>query len=982
MKKKNIFLLGFYVFIQTLLFNGNINCASASPESRIDNLNKYDVLYYKLDIIPDIINKKISGSTLIRVKVVSPVNELIFHLNNRMCVDSVLNNNTALIFTHENNLLKINLSKTFQIEDQVFVNIFYSGAPDQSHFLFGDLIGKPMICTGNSRLGASNWFPCKDIPWDKADNMDIVVTVPEQMTAVSCGKLVEEKALGNGKKKFWWHEKYPIAPLSVGISVYEYQIKKDFVLIGGDSLDLYFYYCHEHKNRIQEVFEKTKEMLIYYSESLGEYPFMGEKFAMVETVFGRLSSGHNFISRQTFTEFVLDGSNQMFFDDAMMGQWFGQMITFKDFHHIWLKTGIIEWGRYFWYEWFDGNGINTNLQEAEIRRFKLGTIYVEDVENIDQYDWRLIISKASWVIHMLRYVLGEGMFFRSMRTICSDEVFRYGNITTEQFRQVCEVVSGMELDWFFQQWIYDVGCPEFQLRYKITDLENGKYEISGGVEQIQTVGPIFTTPIEMTIKSFAGDSSFTFWIDERKEQFSRVTKKNPKRLVLNENIGIVCKVNTFDESKLVFQNYKLKELIGNGNQNPEAGETFALTFSVKNVGLRVITPTILLRSSSNEVEIKDSEFVVNTIEFDSVFTNENYPFVFSIKENTNNCFVDFTLKVLENNAELLSRNFVVSVGQSELLLLDSSQSGVCEIEFRDIFWKANKHYQYWETENDIFPDSLNRFKALIWFTGEAKDNLLNNENKLKLIDYLSQGGNLLVSSQNLAYDLTTNANLENSLFLANYLGVKFIADVVDDTISVGIEGDPITNHQYAFFYGMFGIKNQQSRDLIKPVTPAISIFKYFPSQSSAGVRLTLERFKAKVVYLPFGMEGIGGPRRYTADSLLTRIINWFDSPITNFFVSEVGQNKSVALLNNHPNPFNNTTKIQFTIEKSGEVVLNLYNIKGQKIKTLFSRHATEGSHVVLWNGSNDSGVLCSSGIFICRLKQQNTILTKKITYIK
>jgi len=104
--------------------------------------------------------------------------------------------------------------------------------------------------------------------------------------------------------------------------------------------------------------------------------------------------------------------------------------------------------------------------------------------------------------------------------------------------------------------------------------------------------------------------------------------------------------------------------------------------------------------------------------------------------------------------------------------------------------------------------------------------------------------------------------------------------------------------------------------------------------------------------------------------------------ITNVNNERKLRDKSFLLYQNHPNPFNSSTKIKFTLEKSGYILLNIYNIKGQKVKTLLDGHVAEGSHIVHWDGTNDSGKQCSSGIFICRLQQNNKSFTKKIMCLK
>ena len=949
--------------------------ASLIKENKTSNMDRYDANYYKLNLNMDPSTESLNGYVKIRVTVLSNISQIEFHFNSNMIVDSIKIENLMRNFNHDNNILSVQLDKEYDCGEIISLIIFYHGSPIKEHFLFGYCEGKPMICMNNILFGARTWFPCKDIPEDKADSMDIIISVPEELTVVSCGKLISEKNIGDGKKQFCWHEKYPIATHSVGITAYDYTIRKEKIFIQGDTVEIYYYYIPEHADRIYDIFEKTKVMLNFFSSVFGKYPFADEKFALAESVWGKSDFPSHFVSHQSYTDIVLDDYNYMYFDDAMSGQWFGQMISCANFHHIWLMTGMMEWGRYLWFEWFYGHGLGP-YQYGVFGYFNQGTIFVENVEDQSEYDRRLITFKASYVIKMLRFVLGDASFFKCLRAFCSDPLFKYGTATTEQFQTICEQVSGMELGWFFQQWFYDVGYPEFQLRYKIVESENNQYDISGTIKQIQTIGPIFKTPINLTIERSEEDSTLFYWIDKKEQSFSFRSSKSPQSLILNKDKWLVCKTYTIDKTEVLFINYNLEDFIGNGDQHPDAGETIRLIFSVKIKGIRVINPTIHLSTSAAQINLIDSVFVVDTIEYDSTFTNNKTPFVFSVRKKVQGCLIPFQLKLTENGETIWCKDILISVGESNTLLIDNDFEGLYESKIKDLLAYSKIPYKYWEVRDNVFPDSLMKFQKIIWFTGEAKDSLLSNENKNNIIDYLNQGGRLLITSQNLAYDLNENGDIEDSLFLANYLGVEYFDDKITDSLSAGVVGDPVSDRQAVYFYGSYGVNNQMSRDIIKPVPPAISILTYFPSLNSAGTRLANVNNGSKVVYLPFGLEGVAGPYPTSAANLLSRILDWFDSP-----VSEVSENferhiTSFLLFNNYPNPFNPTTNIKFSIDDPSQVSLKIYNIMGQEIVELINEHLGSGIHSIKWGAKNSNGLPVCSGVYFAKLvsKEQTRLI--------
>ncbi|NOY57458.1 MAG: T9SS type A sorting domain-containing protein [Calditrichaeota bacterium] len=956
-------------------------------ENRTQNMDCYDVTYYGLNLGLNPAAHHISGAITIKLKVISGISELEFHLKDNMVVDSIRQNNLLLNFSLNDDILSITLNRDYSPDELIAVEIFYHGSPEGGNFLSGLLDRKPIICTNNLPFGARTWFPCKDLPYDKADSMDVILTVPEKYVAVSCGKLIEEKTVADNKKQYWWHEKYPIATFSVGISVYEYEIRKDIIVIEGDTLELYFYYSPKYLSRFEEIFNTTKEMIQCYSDILGKYPFIDEKYAMVQTIWGHREIGERFISHQTFTDFVLDDYNYIFYDDAMTAQWFGQMISCYDFHHIWLMTGAIEWGRYLYYDWQTGGTLNRTFQEATLKDFEYGTVYVEDQEDSSEYDWRLIISKASWAINMLRFTTGEANFFKSLRAFCKDPRYKYGTATTEQFQQVFEQVSEMDLSWFFQQWIYDVGYPTFQFRYKIVQTGENNFEISGVIEQIQTSYRIFTTPINITIKSSAGDSTLAFWIDKKQESFSIKTSKEPKALILNEDHWIVCEVKTIDKSEIVFNYYELNDSLGNGDQHLDAGEVVKLCFSVSNNGVRVITPQIKLTTASSAITLIDSVFTVNTIDYNSTFTSTDNSFAFSINDSVTSCFIPLQLSIIENGENIWQKEFVLYAGESYLLLVNSDFWAHSEMAYREILANLSIPYHYCNKHMSGLPDSLENFRKIILFTGETKDSLLSDADQNKIMEYLDKGGNLLICSSNLASSLATSGSPRDSIFLASYLGVHYLGEKLSDTLAVGVIEDTIADRYVAYLHSRDPNNNLILRDAIEPTSPAVSIFNYYPSQNCAGIRLTDQKRKSRLVYLPFGLEEVKDIGLNTSENLLLRIMGWFDSSIS--YVRKITNYSpsSFALMQNYPNPFNSNTRIDYQIanlksQNLCSTTLRIYDINGQLVKTLVVEKKKPGFYSIIWHGEDENNTPVASGVYLIRMKVDQYSTYRKMILLR
>src|SRR6185503_5182155 len=134
--------------------------------------------------------------------------------------------------------------------------------------------------------------------------------------------------------------------------------------------------------------------------------------------------------------------------------------------------------------------------------FGAGTIYVADETNFNQvFDSNLSYNKASWVVHMLRHVLGDSTFFACLQAYSNQ--YAYSTAVTEDFRNVCEQVSGMDLHRYFQQWIYGEYYPAYRVSYTSAP-GGGGYDVTVTLEQTQS-WQLFKMPVDLTINTNSGN---------------------------------------------------------------------------------------------------------------------------------------------------------------------------------------------------------------------------------------------------------------------------------------------------------------------------------------------------------------------------------------------------------------------------------------------------------------------------------------------
>ncbi|MBN1465397.1 hypothetical protein JXA02_06530, partial [candidate division KSB1 bacterium] len=190
-----------------------------------ENQMLYDVLFYGLDLFPDVASQTLFGDVSMRaIAGATGLEAVDLDFLDDMIVDSVFCDGAPAAFTHANDILTVMPDRRI-VRDALFTTrVLYHGKPSKSGFGafgFDTFAGKPMIWTLSEPYGARNWWPCKDAPVDKADSVDISVKVCSDLIVASNGKLVD--VIGeNGFKRYQWQERYPIATYLVSLAIHPY----------------------------------------------------------------------------------------------------------------------------------------------------------------------------------------------------------------------------------------------------------------------------------------------------------------------------------------------------------------------------------------------------------------------------------------------------------------------------------------------------------------------------------------------------------------------------------------------------------------------------------------------------------------------------------------------------------------------------------------------------------------------------------------
>lgn len=282
-------------------------------------------------------------------------------------------------------------------------------------------------------------------------------------------------------------------------------------------MKIHFYVFPDNYERYKEINALVKDMITYFSEIYGQYPFIEEKYGHADYLIGGA------MEHQTCSSFAFWGESV--YAHELAHQWWGDLVTCDNFHHIWLNEGFATYSEALWFEHAYPGAITASEFMMTYRLYQgAGTVYLEDPLTESIFDGGLTYNKAAWVMHMLRHVAGDDVFFEILKTYGSLPDHRYGTATTAEFQAICEQVSGLDLEKFFQQWIYEEYYPVYAYGWNMKPIESG-YQINLGIEQIQENTVLFWMPVDVRITTSNYDTvivvrdslqyqTFEFFVDE------------------------------------------------------------------------------------------------------------------------------------------------------------------------------------------------------------------------------------------------------------------------------------------------------------------------------------------------------------------------------------------------------------------------------------------------------------------------------------
>jgi len=543
--KKNILYFSLFFFVSSLVVSGGL--FTSKINSMISNRDSYhdinqawfsgddediynspeqkliDVLHYtiKLDLFPE--QKRLKGDVTLQF-VFTDSHQKIFKINfyDNMRIHKVLWNGSATNYSNYKTSLTV---EPKVINDTNYVEIFYEGRPKNlglSSFVFGEINGKSLIYNISEPTYASTWFPCNDILTDKA-SFDFYLTNTSSQVSVSNGSLIE-KFDNSGRTTYHWRTNYELPTYTAAIYSSDYKTFADkYVTASGDTVPIQYYVLPNHFEDAKIDFEEHPKILKVLSQLFGEYPFAKEKYGVAEFLWqsGAMENatitgiGSNFVTgAKMFTDIYVHEASH---------QWWGNCVSPATWKDIWLNEGFATYSESLYDEVVFGKDALFSNMRKNFRTDFNGTLY-EPGNNLFSSK---VYQKGAWILHMLRWEVGDENFFAILHQYF--DLYKFKNASTDDFKKVCDEVSKKDLTKFFDQWIYKGdNVPVVNYRWKTKQDEDSIYYLVLDLKQVQKGDMEYHFPVEVKFLYDNPEDNYSEIIQVDEKHFEKTIKLKKK----------------------------------------------------------------------------------------------------------------------------------------------------------------------------------------------------------------------------------------------------------------------------------------------------------------------------------------------------------------------------------------------------------------------------------------------------------------------
>jgi aminopeptidase N len=445
----------------------------------------WDLTFYKLNVrvFPD--SQAISGSVIVRYRVLHAAQVLQLDLQPPLWIEKVTQDGVPLTFRKDGrNAYFITLSKVQRENQQESLEVIYSGKPvvaTNPPWVGGvqwakDDRGKHFIATSCQGLGASVWWPCKDHMYDEPDSMSINITVPENLMDVSNGRLRKSYSNGDGTKTFEWYVKNPINNYGVNMNIADYTHFGDTLHGEKGILDLNYYVLPQNLEKAKRQFVQVKLMLRAFEYWFGPYPFYDDGYKLVEVPYlgmehqSSVTYGNQY--QNGYLGRDLSGTGWGLKWDFIIihesgHEWFANNITYKDMADMWVHESFTNYSESLYIEYHFGKQAAADYIIGT-RRLIRNTSPIAGVYGVNSSGSGDMYPKGGNMLHTIRQIIDHDKKWRSILRGLNED-FYHQTVDGKDIEKYISDKSGRDLRKVFDQYLRDTRIPKLEYM-----LETGK----------------------------------------------------------------------------------------------------------------------------------------------------------------------------------------------------------------------------------------------------------------------------------------------------------------------------------------------------------------------------------------------------------------------------------------------------------------------------------------------------------------------------
>lgn len=544
---------------------------------------------------------------------------------------------TPLKYDYKNDVLKINLNKTYNRNQDYTVYIKYTARPnevkdkgsaaitDAKGLYFINAQGKDtdkptQIWTQGETEASSAWFPTIDKPNQKT-TQEIYMTVPDKYVTLSNGLMKSSTKENNGMRTDHWLMDKKHAPYLFFMGVGEYAVVKD----KWRNIPVDYYVEKEYEPYAKQIFGNTPEMIEFFSKRLN-YDYPWAKYSQItarDYVSGAMENTtavlHQESAQQKPGDLIDENKWEDVISHELFHHWFGDLVTAESWSNLTVNESFANYSEYLWNEYKYGKDFaDYTLMKASEGYFRDPSNVSKDLVRFDYHSREDMFDAVSYnkggsILHMLRNYLGDDAFFEGLNDYLKTN--EYGTGEAQQVRLSLEKVSGKDLNWFFNQWYYGSGHPKISYT---TSFEPVKKTVTVTINQNQ-IGENFQFPLAIDVYENGKPTRKNVWVAAReKNDFTFQVAKNPDFININAD-GILLAEFTetktpeqyftqYTNSKEFLSRYKAVEnAVENKGVNPSSLKTLVAALKDSNFRIRMKALSGLDLSKADQAKAALSE---------------------------------------------------------------------------------------------------------------------------------------------------------------------------------------------------------------------------------------------------------------------------------------------------------------------------------------------------------------------------------------